>query len=74
MADSYLGQFGPRPLVNSDPIKTRFELTNAFLKIRSELAKFGIDFRSELTKVQTMVRSKFTQVRIELQHVRSELT
>ena len=74
MADLDLGQFGPRPLVNADPIKTRSELTNAFLKIRSELAKFRIDFRSELTKVQTMVRSKFTQVRVELQHVRSELT
>ena len=74
MADSDLGQFGPRPLVNSDPIKTRSELTNAFLKIKSELAKFRIDFWSELTKVQTMVRSKFTQVRIELQHVRSKLT
>ena len=75
MANSDLGQFGPRPLVNSDPIKTRSELTNAFLKIGSELAKVRIDFRSELTKVltkvQTKVRPKFTQVRIKL---RSELT
>ena len=66
MANSDLGQFdlglfGPRPLVNSDPIKTRSELTNAFLKIGSELAKVRIDFRSELTKVQTKIRSKFTQ-------------
>ena len=30
VANSDLGQFGPRPLVNSDPIKTRSELTNAF--------------------------------------------
>ena len=52
MANSDLGQFGPRPLVNSDPIKTRSELTNAFLKKGSELAKVRIDFRSELTKVQ----------------------
>ena len=48
-----LGQFGPQPLDNSDPIKTRSELTNAFLKIGSELTKVRIDFRSELTKVQT---------------------
>ena len=72
MANSDLGQFGPRPLINSDPIKTRSVLTNVFfLKIGSELAKVRINFRSELTKVQTKVRSKFTQVRIEL---RSELT
>ena len=51
--NSDLGQFGPRPQVNSDPIKTRSELTNAFLKIGSELTKVRIDFRSELTKVQT---------------------
>ena len=50
LVNSDLGLFGPRPLGNSDPIKTRSELTNAFLKIRSELAKFRIDFRSELTK------------------------
>ena len=39
MANSDLGQFRPRPLVNLDPIKTRSELTNAFLTIGSELAK-----------------------------------
>ena len=66
MANSNLGQFGPRPLDNSNPIKTRSELTNAFLKIGSELARVRIDFRSELTKVKTKVRSKFNQVRIEL--------
>ena len=49
MANSDLGQFEPRPLVNSDPIKTRSELTNAFLKIGSELAKVPIDFRSDST-------------------------
>ena len=52
MANSDLGQFGPRPLVNSDPIKTRSEFPMLFLKIGFELAKDRIEFRSELTKVQ----------------------
>ena len=55
MANLDLGQFGTRPLVNSDPVKKEVrkysELANVFLKIGSELAEVRIDLRSELTIV-----------------------
>ena len=59
--NSDLGQFRPWSIRTSttgqsDPIKTRSELTNAFFENRVR-----IDFRSELTKVQTKQRSELTK-------------
>ena len=60
MDNSDLGYFGPRPLVNSDPAKSRSELANDFYEIGSELAKVRIGLRSELANVRFCLGSELT--------------
>ena len=53
MDNADLVQFGPRPLVNSNPTKLRFE----FLEIEPELAKVRIGLRSALSKARIELAS-----------------